>query len=220
MKVETTIPFSGFYHSVHCDIFDHEISELFSNDHGDPYDCLVSRAFEDANWKGIHKAYAKEYSELFAEAFEFKTLSFQDLVSPQYYNFTTDRIFCTIDQEEVKEIYSKVSKEDLEEKIREKFTSRSGFISHYTNSLGSWGLDICSWDHNQVGTLIEVYVEGLNNGSFSQRDEGDLVFSSYTPVYEILEPIFSNHIENIERLYKIYDYLRYRDDRQWRNKSV
>ena len=47
----------------------------------------------------------------------------------------------------------------LENKIKERFTSRSGFWSHYKNELDLWTQDYSEWDHNQIGTCFELFFE-------------------------------------------------------------
>ena len=42
----------------------------------------------------------------------------------------------------------------LRHAIKERFTSRSGFISSYPNNLEAWNSDPLTWDHNELGTLL------------------------------------------------------------------
>ena len=46
-------------------------------------------------------------------------------------------------------------KKELEKKIQNRFTSRSGFNSFYKNSLDLWTKDYSEWDLNQIGTCFE-----------------------------------------------------------------
>lgn len=79
--------------------------------------------------------------------------------SPKFYNFTTDRIFCKIELAEVKRLFAIVDKTVLDKAIVDAFTSYDGFSSFYKNSLDQWPSDLSKWDHNQVGTLLNVYVK-------------------------------------------------------------
>ena len=48
-------------------------------------------------------------------------------------------------------------KKELEEKIKDRFTSRSGFWSHYKNGLDLWTKDYSEWDCNMIGTCFELF---------------------------------------------------------------
>lgn len=161
--METTIPFMGFYNSVH----DAQIDDVIEMEASDPETgCHVDQEkfdeiFSKTDFKAVHEAYAKEFCERFAEEIEVK-LTFKLLSSPKYYNYETDRIIAEIELPEVERIFNSVGKNILQEKIAERFTSRSGFISHYPNSLDKWPKDLAEWDLNHIGTLIEVYAESIH----------------------------------------------------------
>lgn len=87
-------------------------------------------------------------------------LIFEEMTSPREYNFTTDRIFCQVSGRVVKALF-RVSKAEghsrLEACIKERFTSRSGFISHYSNRLSDWlSKPLADWDENELGTLLRA----------------------------------------------------------------
>lgn len=100
------------------------------------------------DWRKGHKVRCK------ADTCGFK---FSIMTSPREYNFTTDRLFATASMAFVKRLWKR-SKADnhaaLRKVIAERFTSRSGFISHYPNRLGDWPTDLADWDYNQLGTLL------------------------------------------------------------------
>ena len=157
--LSTTIPFGCFYYSFHDQDLDHALDLLCSDCTGcHTFDGVRDRMFDLVNWKKAHELYAKKYAALFAEVVGVD-LSFETLISPKYYNYETDRIFCFISLEEVQRIFDAVPLESLQKRIEDRFTSRSGFISHYPNDLSRWGSDLASWDHNQIGTLLEVYAD-------------------------------------------------------------
>ena len=52
--------------------------------------------------------FCKDYVEWLADSLELKTLKFQDMPSPAYYNFETDKIWYIIDKSELWELYQKV----------------------------------------------------------------------------------------------------------------
>lgn len=208
--METTIPFHGFYDSVHSHELDSAVEQIFSDSSGNPIDSLVSKAFDKVNWSKAFLEYSQVFTRAFAQKFELKTLKFTKLDSPKYYNFETDRIFCTIDESEVKMMFDAVDKDLLNKRIHERFTSRDGFISFYKNDLEDWSPDVTEWDINEVGTLLEVYIQ--SHDEYTEDYEYYLLDSVYSSGYEIVE----NAIEDGDRLFKIGSYLREREERQFR----
>ena len=169
------IPFSGFYNSIHDGNLDDALSQSFSDESGNPYDGLVSRAFDLINWQAVQQAYAKGYAENFGQAFNIKGLIFDELNSPREYNFTTDRVFVKFPLSEVFRIKRETPRAMLEDQAREMFTSRSGFISHYSPDVKSWG-PVSTWDHNQLLALISAYVLHMRDGdAFDQWAVPDLM---------------------------------------------
>lgn len=204
--METTIPFQGFYCSEYSELVDYAVTNCFQDDHGDINQAIADKVFDNTDYRALHEYAAKAYTEYFAFEFKIK-LTFKELVSPREYNFTTDRIFCDIDLEEVKRIYELVDHDILVKQIKDNFTSYDGFISHYSNDLDSWGSDLAEWDHNQIGTLLEAYAkQELDSANFE--------------IYELREEIennVGNYIKDFEKYYKIARYL---NDRQYRESIV
>ena len=54
-------------------------------------------------------------------------------------------------------IWLKCELAKLKERIKERFSSRDGFMSFYSSDLGDWPKELKDWDHNQLSTLLEVY---------------------------------------------------------------
>jgi hypothetical protein len=50
------------------------------------------------------------------------------------------------------------------------FTSRSGFISFYKNSIDLWIDDYSEWDHNQIGTCFELFDLEEEDINYSLRE--------------------------------------------------
>lgn len=168
----TTIPFSGFYESLHSSAFDYALDQIFSDS---ATGCAINetlkwKAYDCIDWREAHKAYAKEYAESFAHEFGIDSLKFESLSSPKEYNFTTDRIFCIIEYADLCRIMAGFDLQSFGEYVREKFTSRDGFISFYDADLSSWG-KVESWDHNQCGTALEFYAMQQNSGEFDYYQE-------------------------------------------------
>lgn len=204
----TTIPFSGFYCTLHESALDDAVEQMFSTDgcvvnHG-----LVDRAQFECEWRDVMKAYAKEYAEQFSREFNIP-LEFESMESPKYYNFTTDRIFCRVPLEVCIRLESELPDNALADQAREMFTSRDGFTSFYSPDVDKWG-DIAEWDHNQIGCLIEAYVLH-QNPDFDQYAEYALMESAQCngKVWNWID----DSTPNMGRLHKVFSYLEQRAER-------
>lgn len=127
----TTIPFSGFYDSLHSGAVDQAIEQMFANDRGVPNKGLISALQSRCRYQQVYVNYAKFYVEAFANKFKITSLKFDELSSPREYNFTTDRIFAGISLEDARRIHSETSTAALAKLSHDEFTSRDGFASFY-----------------------------------------------------------------------------------------
>lgn len=165
----TTIPFSGFYESQLSDALDRE-EELIAdntveNDEGFGRSAaeIQEAMYFVTDYKKAHEHIAKEYAEQFAEYVKPYTLEFESMDSPREYNFTTDRVFMTISDKDFRAMRNATSNDIFAALVRERFTSRSGFASHYSNDWRDWHYKpLEDWDHNEVGTLLEAYLQTQN----------------------------------------------------------
>lgn len=207
----TTIPFSGFYYSIHEDSLDRAVEQMFSDrDTGcNPYTGLIDRAHCECRWHGVMQDYAKEYAEQFAREFAID-LTFESMESPKFYNFTTDRIFCTISEGEARRLLDAVPEDDFAKAARDTFTSRDGFSSFYSPDPDDWG-DLETWDHNQLGCLVAAYVETIEP-EFDQYREYALMEDAECNG-ELWDWISTN-TPTIDRLYKVFNYLEQRAERK------
>jgi hypothetical protein len=204
--METTIPFAGFYYSFHDSALDHALEMAVSDDQGNVISqSLFDLAFDAIDWKEVHQKYAELYCKQFSSHYGIK-VKFALLSSPKFYNFQTDRIFAEIELAEVERLFAAVDRKDLERVVKERFTSCDGFISHYSNDLEDWGADLSAWDHNQVGTLIQAYVEAEGDHNQFEVEAGD---------WEIADRALSEGIKD-QRAFDIAFYLR---RREYRNSS-
>lgn len=214
MRYATTIPFSGFYNSVHDSALDDTLEQMFSDrDTG----CHINEglfyaAMDKINWRAVHKEYAREYCANFASWLELD-LEFDELDSPREYNFTTDRIFCRISEDSLRRAYDRVNTPPLRELVRQRFTSRDGFISFYEPDLDNWPSDVTEWDCNQIGTLLMALAdqECSNSDGFECWDEYDLM--EYDRCNGDIDDMVYKNMPNAERLFKIFDYLELRAHR-------
>ena len=180
---ETTsikIPFCGFYYSMLSHELDYVeereaewLEEKQKEDGIAPELRLEASTFREilfdvTNYSAAHEAIARDYAEAFAEkmdeVFEFDTgFKFEEMTSPRFYNFETDRLFCRVPVATVERLFE-ISKGDdhktLAKVIRERHTSRDGFISFYENDLAKWlEKPLEDWDHNELETLLLAALE-------------------------------------------------------------
>ena len=166
---EIILPFQGFYESLYTEAIDHEesgyadnISEdecLSNNELSALYDLL----FDRTNYRQAYRELAHVYVSAFNEKFKEWTgidlcLKFVELVSPREYNFETDRIFATTALEALQTLRTTVDERFLREQIRTRHSSRSGFISFYSNKLEEWPSEVSEWDCNQLCTLVMCFL--------------------------------------------------------------
>lgn len=203
----TTLPFAGFYYSVHSYALDHEVEFLCEDDNGRLVcNTLHDQLYCEVEWQRVHEAYAKSYCETFADWLGI-TLTFDALESPRFYNFETDRIFAYIDEESLQRVLKGVSTDRLRQRIRQRFTSRDGFISHYPNDLSDWPETVYDWDHNQIGTLLELYAQ-IEAGTDDFGESG--LMEDATCNGDLHNWITNNLTPKGERLLKVADWLRER----------
>lgn len=203
----TTIPFSGFYQSFHDADLDDALQQMFTNwETGVCNDKLFARAYDMVRWSLVHANYAAAYAKGLADEFKI-AMTFVNLDSPREYNFETDRIFCEISLDEVKRLRAETSEKPFRDLARARFTSRSGFISFYSPDVDEWG-DIEGWDLNQVGTLLEAYIEEQHGDRFDQQAELDIMESARCNGR--LDEWIIKATPGIGRLLTIHDYLQER----------
>ena len=194
------IPFSGFYESIHSSAIDDAINYTFT-DYAtgiENNDKLSERLYDSLNWRGMLTEYAKEYADTFAYRFSIE-LEFESLSSPREYNFTTDRIFCHISENEVLRLYDATQKDKLNQVARDMFTSRDGFNSFYDPDPLLWG-DVLEWDHNQLHALLVAYIDDDDFETYLM----DNVFGDGT-----ISELLHDHCMD-KRIFKIHDYLQSR----------
>lgn len=211
------IPFAGFYETYHDLLLDDEQESFFSDDSGAlTYYSLHEKFTKVCDYGHAFREYSKLYTQGFSDNFGIKTLRYESLDSPGEYNFTTDRIFCTIEDYEVLKMYTDCCPDKLANCAILRHTSRSGFSSFYNPDYKTWD-DVLAWDHNQLETLLVAWTSNRdfnNQGAdnyWSHDDEIGLMQSYKDNGY-----ITGLMLENKEslRLVNIADYLRQRAERK------
>lgn len=130
----------------------------------DAFDYWAAEALEITARRKV-KVYRWETSSYVTEVRPHPTLrlAFEEMTSPREYNFATDRIFALVPLSVMRDLFRRSRAEGhatLAAVIARRFTSRSGFISHYPNDLDAWtAKPLAEWDYNELGTLLIAALE-------------------------------------------------------------
>ena len=204
--IETQIPFSGFYYSIHDSELDSELEysiNVFAEETGRDIPQDLFDGMQDAiKWGHVHQDYAREYVEHFLHEFMIEG-EFSGMESPRFYNYSTDRVFAKITRASVASMWRKINKRLFAENCEKHFTSRDGFASSYNADWKTWGR-ISQWDHNQIYMIVLTYAEHESiMGSF---DEYSIVESMNCGGH-IANAIHGNIDESGRDYWAIYYYL-------------
>ena len=170
-KLESTIPFDGFYESFISADIDHQIGQQIEWDI-DIYDLnedeqqVLEDSYLSFNRSSFYNEIAQDYTNFYIDALNERLKGFtlkatyKYFYSPREYNFETDRIFIEIEENHCIEFIEHIVKnykKELEKRIEDRFRSRSGFISFYKNSIDLLAKDFKEWDCNMIGTCFELF---------------------------------------------------------------
>jgi len=200
-KAIATIPFQGFYDSIYSYSIEGEIentAEWYAEDYNlsDKQKETLASGYLEKNRSEFYYNVSKDYAEGFIYEIERETglslnASFESVESPREYNFATDRLFIELPEESAVAFTNYIlanHKEELEELIKQRFTTRSGFISNYKNTLEAWGNPI-EWDYNQLGTCFEIFAH-LEDSIYD-------CYSIYESISNGLQDTLSDEAENM-----------------------
>jgi hypothetical protein len=155
--ISARIPFAGFYYSIWDSEIDHWVEQQ-AEYHGESVEDVSDRMDYGTARLEIAQAYTEAFADWLGETLDKPvTLEFEQMTSPRYYNFETDRIFAKGDVfgDVLAELRSKDA-DTLAKAFREAFTSRSGFISFYDPVVPSKPIE--DWDHNELYVLLEAWI--------------------------------------------------------------
>lgn len=215
MKKKTflsTIPFAGFYCTLHEDEIDQTFVRMFEDDNGNPAPGFITDKARDAvSWSFVYHAYAKDYAASFLHWLGMGG-KFESMESPRYYNFETDRIFVELTGADIARAWHNTDRGIFTRHCRERFTSRGGFISSYDPDWKTWG-PLSTWDHNQIGTLIGAFAETEQGGEFDSWAEYGLMEDA-SGNGDIDNWIWNNAGPDLARCANAWYYLRDRAQRK------
>jgi hypothetical protein len=190
-KLIINLPFEGFYDSKYSGEVDHieereaEYAEERQAEDGiapelhleasDFSQVLFDCTDYSACYRAVSKAYVDGFNHVASEYLDLPlALEWESMDSPREYNFSTDRVYAHIPVNVVVALFARSAAEEhkrLRETIKQRFTSRSGFISGYSNSLATWlERDVTEWDHNELGTLLIALLDGFEEAEGERLD--------------------------------------------------
>ncbi len=200
----TTIPFSGFYNTGYSDEIDekekneieymteeNEEDAAYGLDQQDVLDVFMRHTkYRDA-YLAVAKEYVTSFNDYLKEEHGLELgLVFESMTSPKEYNFTTDRIFCHITEENAQKLFDAVDIPALRKTIKDEFTSRSGFSSFYNNDLDDWmEKPLLEWDYNEIGTMFLALVRDADD--FRGRIFESMIYDGH----EIFHEAWSNAVD-------------------------
>ena len=183
-RYRMVLPFSGFYGTMHGEEFDRDVQMIFEDDHGElliDVD-LYEKAAEDVDLQKAYEMYAADYVEEFAKEVRFhvgdgdnawlSSMKLEQVHSPMWYNFSTDRIFVTISEADAQALYERTDKDALRAYVKEYMKPEDYIRKGYEDDIDEWG-DFEDWDHNQMGMLLEACLLGTYQED-AQDLEGDV----------------------------------------------
>ena len=144
-------------------------------------DEIGSFAWEFVDYRKAENMIARDWCDAYArhvsDSVGFKVcITFEEMTSPREYNFTTDRVFFKVAVSTVRALFAlskREGHETLRRCIEERFTSRDGFSSFYSNDLADWlEKPVSEWDHNELGTLFAAIGE-MNGDDFTESATSD-----------------------------------------------
>ncbi len=134
-KTLVKIPFSGFYNSIHDSIIDSALehnAECYADT--DKASDIILDVLNINHYDKIRVELSKVFVEGINELFWCEHdinlgLEFDSLKSPKFYNYSTDKIYCYIDNDKINELIALLDNEnDFIEVLKDKYKSRDGFI--------------------------------------------------------------------------------------------
>lgn len=180
---ETVVPFfPGFYESELSWMIDRE-EEYYLEENDKTWEEIQDEVDYHRGYLAISQAWLDAFCDEVGISLKYKEVD-----SPREYNFTTDRLVAEIEMGELERIRKIVDSdwETLSRVIKENFTSRSGFVSFYSNDIDEWmEKDTDDLDHNEIMTYIQAYVE-INH---EPRELLDYIHDR-SPVYEAAQQIW------------------------------
>jgi len=192
-KIESYLPlFDGFYSTLFEYCNEDTDIQWYNETH------KTDLFYDDFNWnytersQRISEQVCSIVNGLLSDEDINMTINFQKLVSPREYNFTNDSINCeyVISQKEYDLIvdYLKSNWTEFENWIKDRYTSRDGFISSHSNNAEVWMNNMKSESHleHNFGSVLEFILQNQDYDSSSVYDEIQDDYIDFEPIKELV----------------------------------
>lgn len=205
MKVKTFLPvFKGFYGS-YWDEIDLQSEVEHIKDRGlyetkfltyflDDYSGLENLLYKNLNWPAYYIALCKKFCKIIENEIDLvKSITYEEMISPKEYNFSNDSINCIIDIK--KRPFKKWlfdNKEIVNQKLKDRYTSCSGFISFYPRSFEGWKEETNNFkdlDGHYLGALLDIYCEVEEINEDVLYNDTEIYFSEFIDYDKVIEEI-------------------------------
>jgi hypothetical protein len=118
-----------------------------------------------------------------------KSITFENICSPNYYNFSNDsvNVSIAIKKREFKK-YLHDNKEALNNYLKDRYTSCSGFISSYGNSFEAWQEETNNFinlDNHYLGSLLQFYFENENITEYDAYECNEVYIDCYITIDKV-----------------------------------
>lgn len=185
MRAKTFLPlFSGFYGSIWDDVDFYGEDEYYQLPEGIYFEDMV-------DWDLYHDTIARKMCDFVEEELRpfVSEITFERIASPKYYNFENDAIYIDV-QFDVAAIqrYLYANNNEFDEYLKERYTSRDGFISYFSNSCTEW---FGAWpnDTHMVGAVLDfiLHNEGVEEPMYLDDIHVSLFYKDEIDQYSINE---------------------------------
>lgn len=157
--IDIRVPFSGFYNSMHSSSVDEAVNqhtvwllkqtqfdEVINDDEFDvemPSETIVSMVSDNVDYDAVNERICEKFVAYFKKLMRFEdfelSMKFKGVWSPREYNFLTNQITCEISETDFEKLFTLTNSiKAFEIVLKEKLTSRPGFISSYSNDKQWW----------------------------------------------------------------------------------
>lgn len=185
-EIETYCPcFVGFYNTLLSTFDDSYIEQSWDYEYieskiNNPelsnkiHDFIMSNYTDYFNYKELHEAISKQVVNYFNEYNYFSKevyfkMEFESLYSPKYYNYETDSINVKIQINnmfiEKLKVFISDNIDDFQNFITDRYTSHSGFISHYSNNYKDWleylNIETLQNNAHYLGSFLDFYFDNI-----------------------------------------------------------
>jgi hypothetical protein len=185
MRTKTFLPlFSGFYGSVWDDV------DFYGED--DYYQLPEGMYFDDmVDWDLYHETIARKMCDFVEEELRpfVSEITFERIASPRFYNFENDSIYIDVEFDvEMVNNYLLANNNEFDEYLEQRYTSRDGFTSFFSNSSKAW-FGVWHGDNHMVGAVLDFILrnEGVEEPMYFDDVHVSMFYNDEISQYSINE---------------------------------